>query len=35
MPGFGPASKAMAARPSSRTWDSERRNSLSETSRGL
>jgi hypothetical protein len=35
MPGFGSMSKATQARPSSRTWDSERRNSLSETSRDL
>ncbi|KAJ9158024.1 hypothetical protein NKR19_g3725 [Coniochaeta hoffmannii] len=35
MPGFGPSSKAMPARPSSRTWESDRRNSLGETSRDL
>ncbi|OIW26624.1 hypothetical protein CONLIGDRAFT_683585 [Coniochaeta ligniaria NRRL 30616] len=35
MPGFGSMSKATPARPSSRRWESERRNSLSETSRDL
>lgn len=35
MPGFGSTSKATPARPSSRAWDSDRRNSLSETSGDL
>ncbi|KAB5542563.1 hypothetical protein GE09DRAFT_1061827 [Coniochaeta sp. 2T2.1] len=35
MPGFGSMSKATPARPSSRTWDAERRNSLGETSRDM